>query len=383
MPCIRAARGWFVTMLAMLGCGAMAQPAPAFVVDDVQVCPFSANVLDPEFDSASQRMVWVDQQGRLKVASLRADGTSKSPGCAGSVIDTGATLSVPGFGLKNGPEWARSQLGTEIYYTKLDASQLPQLARASNSGGAWQVKLLANGADRGLPLATTDVTDPQPRIMYVEMLPDGTFPTLWREAHDSRTETMFPGSVRNLSGSAPRWVQGQRAITTTEPDANGVPQAIKYSIDSGTVEVLTADAGPKDEVWMWPAPEFGNEPIFFTVAGNCCLRVYRQMGGVWTLINSINASEFSIYPHIISPEPFVYKGRSYVSMQLGDQKNGNSDIWIAAIDPAAPLLRQISDPSTLHIRNEPEFMSTTSGAFVYYTTIVGSQVSLRRADTGL
>lgn len=384
MPCLHAISRWVVTTLATFGGSVMAQPATSFTVDDAQVCPFSANVLDPEFDRASQRMAWVDQQGQLKVASLRSDGMSKSPGCVGTIIDTGATLVVPGFGLKNGPEWARSQqFGAEIYYTKLDASLRPQLARASSSAGAWQVKLLPNGSGRGLPLATTDATDPQPRIMYVEMLSDGTFPTLWREAHDARTETMFPGSVRNLSGSAPRWVQGQRAITTTQPDVNGVPQAIKYTLDSGAVEFLTTDAGPKDEVWMWPAPEFGNAPLFFTVVGNCCLRVYRELGGIWTVINTINASDFSSFPHIISPEPFVYKGRSYVSMQLGDQKNGNSEIWIAALDPASPLLRQVSDPSTRLIRNEPEFMSTNSGAYVYYTAIVGSQVSLRRANTGL
>jgi hypothetical protein len=373
----------FVTVLAMIGCSAMAQSASLFAIDDVQVCPSSARVVDPEFDSTGMRMVFVDQLGRLKIVSLKADGTSKSPGCAGTVIDTGATLGVPGFGLKNGPEWARSQLGAEIYYTKLKANQQPGLARAAYGNGTWQVQLLANGDKRGLPLATADVSDPQPRIMYVNALPDGTFPTLWREGHDSLTETAFPGSVTNLSGNAPRWVQGQRAITTTQPDTQGVAQAIKYSIDSGTFDVLTDDTGQKSEVWMWPAPEFGNEPIFFTVADNCCLRVYRQMGGVWTLINTINASDFSNYPRIFSPEPFVYKGRSYVSMQLAGQKNGESDIWIAAIDPAAPLLRQISDPSTLRIRNEPEFMSTTSGAFIYYTMIVGSQSTLRRANTGL
>lgn len=374
---------WTVALLALVGGTAMAQSASTEAVDDIQVCPYSANVVDPEFDSASQRMVFVDQQGRLKVVSLNADGTSKSPGCAGTLIDSGATLSVPGFGLKNGPEWARSKLGTEIYYTKVDANQQPVLARAAFSNGAWQVQVLSKGSMRGLPLATTDASDAQPRIMYVQARPDGTFPTLWREARDSRSESAFPGAVSDLSGGAPRWVPGQRAITTTQLDAGGVAQAIRYSIDSETIETLTTDPGQKDEVWMWPAPEFGDEPIFFTVADNCCLRVYRQIGGVWTLINTLNAADFSTYSRIISPEPFVYKGRSYVSMQLGNQKNGNSDIWIAAIDPAAPLLRQISDPATVRVRNEPEFMSTTGGAYIYYTTIVGSQVSLRRANTGL
>lgn len=383
MQNLHAAHPCLVAALALLGGSAMAQAPSPVAVDDVQVCPYSANVVDPEFDSSSQRMVFIDQQGRLKLVSLKSDGTPKTAGCAGTVIDTGATLSVPGFGLKNGPEWARSKLGTEIYYTKLDASQQPVLARASVAAGVWQVELLANGAMRGLPLATTDANDPQPRLMYVQAQPDGSFPTMWREAHDARTEAAFPGSVSDLSGAAPRWVPGQRAITTTQPDARGIAQAIKYSIDTQTVEVLTTDRGQKDEVWMWSAPEFGGEPIFFTVVNNCCLRVYRQIADRWTLINTINAADFSTYPRIFSPEPFVYKGRSYVSMQLAAEKNGNSDIWIAAIDPAAPLLRQISDPSTVRIRNEPEFMSTSTGAYVYYTVISGTQVSLRRANTGL
>jgi hypothetical protein len=368
--------------LATIGSIAMAQPLSGTLIDDVQVCPFSANVVDPEFDSASQRMVFVDPQGRLRIVPLKADGTPKTPGCAGTVVDTGATLAVPGFDLKNGAEWARSKLGTEVYYTKLDAGQQPVLARASFSNGGWKIQLLADGEMRGLPLPTTDANDQQPRIMYVQALPDGTFPTLWREGRDPRTEAAFPGSVSDRSGGAPRWVPGQRAITTTQVDARGIAQAIKYSIDSETIEKLTADRGDKDEVWMWPAPEFGNEPIFITVVNGCCLRVYRQIGGVWTVIHTLDAADFSIYPRIFSPEPFVYKGHSYVSMQLGTERNGNSDIWIAAVDASAPLLRQVSDPSTLRIRNEPEFMSTPSGAY-NYTTLVGSQASLRRAATGL
>jgi hypothetical protein len=376
---------WFVTVLAMLGCGAMAQSASNATVDDVQVCPYSANVLDPEFDSTSQRMVFVDQQGRLKIVSLNADGTSKSPGCVGTVIDTGATLGVPGYPRVNGPEWGRSRLGAEIYYTKLNAAQQPALARASYIDGAWQVQFLASGDSRGLPFASVDTADPQPRLQYVELVDSGSYQFRWREAYKAQSEALLPAIWVEGTGSAPRWVQGQRAITTKQLDANGVAQAIKYSIDSQTVEVLTSDSGQKDEVWMWPAPEFVDEPIFFTVVDNCCLRVYRQIGGVWTLINTINASDFSSKPFIFSPEPFVYKGHSYVSMQLSSQRYGPSEIWIAAIDPATPLVRQVSDPSTpSKVRTEPEFMSTNSAAYIYYTMLVGrDRVTLRRANTGL
>jgi hypothetical protein len=54
---VNGAHTWFVMVLAMVGCSAMAQSASNATVDDIQVCPYSANVVDPEFDSASQRMV--------------------------------------------------------------------------------------------------------------------------------------------------------------------------------------------------------------------------------------------------------------------------------------------------------------------------------------
>jgi len=374
------------SLWAVRGAAASESQVELFTPQDVKICPASAGIRDPEFDAVSQRMTFFDTMGRLKVVPIQADGSVASPGCrGGTVVDTGVTLKVPGFPLLNGPEWARSQDGPEIFYTKLDAQQQPALARAWKNGDTWQSEFLGLGVNRGVPIPTTEATDLHARIFYAYQPPDAAWEWRWRDSRDAATEAAFPGIAMQSSGGAPRWVQGQRAIATVVPDANGVLQAARFDIDSATIELLTVDAGNKDEVWMWPAPEFNGEQVFMTVVDNCCLRIYRQLAGVWTVIQTADAASFSGKPFIFSPEPFVYKDRSYVVMQLSRQKYSAAELWIVAIDPASPLLRQVSDPSVPdNVRSEPEFMATPDGAFIYYTMVEGKErASLYRADTGL
>lgn len=364
---------------------ASAQAQSDFTPEDIEACPAPAGIVDPEFHSAGRRMVFFDRQNRVKVTSLRSDGTLGAGGCAGTVIDTGATLSIPGFPLLNGAEWATSQRGIELYYTRLDESGRPAIARAYENGGSWYTQVLDASTDRGLPIPTMNPDDPQARILYARSGDDGGYELMWRETTDATTERGFAALVRQASGGAPRWVRGQRAITTAQLDAQGVPQAARIDIDTGAVEQLTFDAGAKDEVWMWAAPEFGGAWVFATVVDGSELRIYRQEGAAWTIIRSLAASAFSSHPGIYSPEPTIVNGRSYLAMQLSAQKYGPADIWVASIDPAQPLLRQVSDPAKpMKVRSEPEWVLTPQGAFVFYTQNEGrDRASLRRARTGL
>lgn len=358
----------------------------AFAVDDIEVCPASAQVLDPEFDSKSQLMTFMDAKARLRVTSIQGDGKVGPAGCGGRVIDQGSWGWPGNTGGYNGPEWARSQQGLEIYYVKfLDDGITPALARAWGNGGGWQTEFLADGANRATILTSTDDADPQARLMYLRRMPSGGLLSFWRESTEPSTETYYPGAFNRSTGSAPRWIAGQRAISLVVRDANGVSQAARYFIDTQTLEVLTSDAGNKAEVWIWSAPEFGSDLVLTTIVDGCCLRVYRQQGAAWELINSIDAPSFSSLTSIFSPEPVVYKGRSYVALQVGNElMDPASQIWVTSIDPAAPLLRQISNPGVDAIRTEPEWMLTRLGAFVYYSLQdrpFGK--SLRRAAAGL
>lgn len=189
----------------------------------------------------------------------------------------------------------------------------------------------------------------------------------------------------SFRSGTPRWVRGQRAITTTLPDTNGVPQAIRYDIDTGYIETLTDGDFRKDEVWMWSAPEFDGDMVFITIVESTQFRVYRHTEREWRLIRVLDAASFSERPRIFSPEPYTVGGRSYVALQLSEEKRTPSDIWITAIDPSTPLLRQISETGgPERVRTEPEWMTTRGGTFVFYTEGDGvDQYTLRRARTGL
>ena len=374
--------GVCVTAL-MIHADTLGQTVP-FVPEDIEVCPAFANVRDPEFDSRGGRMVFSDKRQRLKVAAIRGDGRIASPFCRGEVIDSGLSLKMPGISFFNGPEWGRSENGTEIYYTKLNARGSPALARAWKNV-SWNTEFLINGDDRGFPVPSIGPSDAQVRLFYFRPNDDGSYDTLWRESADPFNEHPFPGFVGPNSGGAPRWIPGQRAIATTVEDADGVMQAARYLIDDEVIELLTTDEGEKDEVWMWSAPEFGDDLVFYAVVDGCCIRVYRQLGSEWVVINTIRSTDFSSNPNIFSPQPFVFKGRSYIAMQLASAgRYSPSEIWIAAIDPGKPLLRQVSDPSLpAQVRNEPEWFSNATAAYVYYSEVSRSGFSLRRAKTGL
>ena len=81
--------------------------------------------------------------------------------------------------------------------------------------------------------------------------------------------------------------------------------------DSGAVTQLTFDSGDKYEVWMWCAPEFGNDLVFSTLVDQVELRVYRKLP-----VGPGGSPERTPLPtpvappgnQIFSPEPFVYAG---------------------------------------------------------------------------
>lgn len=366
--------------------GTLAAQGQAFEVSDTLACPGGAYVLDMEFDHGSRTMAFIDQLQNLKVIRLSREGLSPNPACTGTVIDTGALVTVFDAGLVNGPEWGRSQRGAEIFYTKSGVDGLPALARAWKEGDVWRTEYLANGSSRGVPVGSLNSSDDVPRIMYVANPSPDTYATLWREADDPSTETWFPGAANRVTASGPRWVLGKRAITTSVQDANGVYQAALHDIDTKTTELLTSGPGNKGEVWMWRAPEFGGDFVFSTVVDNCCLKIYRQLAGTWTEILSRDAGSFASESGIFSPEPYVHAGRSYVLMLTSPvgRRLGRAHIWITAIDPAQPLLRQVTPQGVEAVRFEPEWVSTPTGLFVFYTQYDSlRRPSLRRAATGL
>lgn len=377
----------FAAALAATARPAHAAPAMAgdgFIVDDVEVCPASADVVDPEFHPDGDRVVFMDSTGRVRVAGILPDGSIDSPACEGETVDTGSVWTLPDITFRQGPEWGLSARGSEIIHTRQLKDGSFTLARAWRDGGVWRAENLLRGSERGMQIVSRDVQDPQSRIMYLRRMSDGSYRPHWRESNKPLTEAALNASGSLDSGGVPRWVPDRRWISFAQADADGVAQATVRDLDTGVSRQLTTGPGRKDEVWLWQAPEFGGDWAMLTVVDSAVLRIYREIDGVFTPMLEYDVRALAGLNKIYSPEPVVYQDRSYIAFQASNIKlDPKSQMWFVSADPAAPMARRVTDPAVRAVRIEPEWLVTPSGLYLYYTQYSGKLSALRRAATGL
>lgn len=358
---------------------AQAQFAPS----ETEVCPATAQVYDPEFDASSQQMVYFDGKGAIRVAPVLGDGSIGTSACAGTVLSRNATITMPDLPFRAGPEWAVSQRGLEVYFTKLDKDGHAFMARIRYDGSWRTATALADSTDRGLALTSSNAADTEPSLVYAHSLGGGAYELALRAASRPESEQVLPGQVDPATGGAPRWVPGLHALTLALPDAYGTRQAMLFNADSNQLVQLTQDAGDKDEVWMWPAPELGGQLGLMTVVNGCCLRFYRQEGDTWQAYREFRAADFSSRPRIYSPELLVHGGRTYVAMILANQRVSPSDVWMVDVSTPGSIPVLLSDTTLRNIsRSEPEWMVTPDAVYVYVTaTGLTSRFALNRLAT--
>ncbi|WP_230839757.1 hypothetical protein [Gloeobacter morelensis] len=372
---------WLLAMVASIGTG-VSWPGPTHA--DVIVSDPSVRLFDPEFDQAGERFTWVAQDGRVFIGYVdRATGNFVPPNGAAVLVAEGA-LTVPNE-VGNGPEWVFTSSEPQIVYTAANAAGGRTVARARKQGEVWISEVLPFGNNRFAPIGSLDRGDPSPRISYLQRTTEQATTdilTKWRNLDDAGSEQQVPGAdVQGL-----RWVEGRRAMVYSAV-VQGVRQAFLYDIDTQKLEQLTFDAGPKESVFMWQAPEFDNEYIFFALINESSLGIYRQVNGAWSKIYALKPPSKGRF--IQSPEFFKHNGKSYLFMVTSDSplstnKDLPSDIWLAGIDPNAPDFRQCSDASE-KVRKDPEVFITDLGPFLYYAAKPegGAFPVIYRCDTGL
>lgn len=364
-----------------------------FVVSETIVSNPNIPLPDPEFDIVDFRVTWQDKQENLWVAPVDPI-TGNFLLDEARLIDTGLA-PIPSYRLRtgtgNGPEWIYSEEGSQIVYTRL-VNGKPFIATTIGEGLDLTPQLLSTGNDlpkgsRGLsPLGSLDPDDDSPLVLYVLPSPVGEDGFLAVRDYDEPIGGRIPLEALSFG----RWVNGKSETIILTALVDGLPQVVNYDVLRNTITQLTANDSNsryvKGETFMWEAPDFDNELIFFAGEGENSqgenpeeLVIYRQIAGVWTEINRLKPPSDKKF--IRSVEPFVYNGQSYLSMILEDKKTQPSEIWIAGIDPEVEFYRQVSNPDVEMVRNDPEVLVTESGAFVYYAQR-GAGV-IYRADTGL
>ncbi len=359
--------------------------------DDVISDP-SGNLVDPEVDVRNNRIVWQDLKlsgSEMWVADIDPDtGAISPPDGRGTFIDDGLS---PILRTLNGPEWAFGAESTYIVYTDTGAEGEDRIAIAYQSSapdGPWIVEALPGGESRLSPLGSSaeNATD-----AYVSYLVDegGGKRLVYRDLDNAPEVEIDVGPT----ASAAFWAEDAPAFVYSRFGSKADLQINLYDVPSQTARELSSDVGNKYLASFWFAPEFGAE-LMMCMVGNQAIGIYRQtVDGSWEQIELISLP--SIYPFVHSPEPFVYKGRSYVSLvaaeQLGDgsreiaSPTGITEIWIASIDAQQPFFRRVSDPTRFATRKDPETYATSAGIVVLYNEQdpgTGRWL-LRRAQTGL
>lgn len=362
-------RGRTLWLAMLMACASGLSAAAPFVPNE-QVVSLQPDLIDLEFSPSRSQFVWADSTGKLWVGNIDpATGYFKPVNGKGTLVDGDAMKIGDITFTYNGPEWISSATGDQIVYTKFPAGMphtayTARLALATqNPDSTWSVRTMGPNAPRLGPYASHDPGDPAPRITYMDNFGNH----YWRNVSTTVVEEMIPGLPPSVVSV--RFVEGKRALVYSTI-VNGVQQVFMYALDTKQLKQITYDAGNKDlqtVPWVWQAPEFDNGLVLMTVVENSTFRFYRHMPDstpVWQVLGEVAVPAGM---RIASPEPFTFNGKSYVSMTLANAADSfPSQIWIAGIDPAAPLLRQVSDDSPVRARIDPEVFITAKGAYVYY-----------------
>ncbi|WP_395701415.1 hypothetical protein [Aquabacterium sp.] len=365
------ARVCALSLAGLLASGAAQAGRQAPFAINEQLVSLQPDLIDFEFSPSRSKIVWADSTGKLWTADVDpTTGAFKPTNGKGTLVDGDALTTKDLNFTYNGPEWISAASGDQIVYTKFvpgttHAAFTARLALATqNTDGTWTVRTMGPNSPRLGPYASHDAGDPVPRITYMDNFGNH----YWRNVSTTVTEEMIPGLPPSIVSV--RFVEGKRALLYATEANNGVRQVYMYALDTKQLAQITYDSGNKDlqtVPWSWVAPEFNGELALMTVVDNSTLRIYKHDASAspqWQVYSQVTVPNGM---RISSPEPFTYNGKSYVSMTLAKpEDNYPSQIWLANIDPAAPLLRAVSDDSPVRARIDPEVVTTSKGVFVYY-----------------
>lgn len=375
-----------------------------YIVDDVLVSNPEVPLPDPEFDSLSSQAVWqagggINDNGILQLAPI-------DPETGFLLLDNMKALDngLPSLGkTENGPEWAYGN-SLKIVYNKTVNGKIV-FNKAEWTGTTWKKGSIIDS--QGNPLEgispLTHLDKNFGLLSYLKDIKVGNTTvrlSAWADLDNQGIGGILPGERR-------RWVEGERSILLTQEVA-GYEQLFKFNIDTNSLEQLTFDATDKvGDAFMFRAPEFNNELIFFvaetTIDNNFRPNqhsVYRKVNGQWTKIQTI-VSPVPELPIITGHEPFTINGHSYIAFNIskGGPKgervlDGSQQVWFSGVGPneedgLVKLRRVSSDNGTINSNKipDPEAYVTQAQdkAFIYYSTteVVGGVSTIHRADTGL
>jgi len=394
-----------VAIAAMGGGGAGAPTAQAdFVPDAPFVGEIGGSYIDPEFSEGAGQVVFQDVQNRVWIGDIDPEtGLFRTETGCDYLMDEDITVIFdrPPQGRKfstNGPEWTRDESGPCVVYTKVDEAGIMQQWLARWVDGRSVVTQLTDGPTDCYGNMPSRFQDGKPpRIAYTYNWP------IW----DAQAAWIFadrPDEPHRLEGFDYRQMSMWSAVSpefmfVQQQEGALWGQVARANADTGAVQVLTNDAGQKDDPGLFAAPEFGGEILLVCNVDNSALGIYRDLGaadGFWTRIATLTLPADVPHRYISSPETIApatgIGGVSCFALlaREGKDRNTPGSIWVLGLgtDPENRLVRRVDDGAVTGVSAtvlEPEPFVGQSEVYVYYNYYnpAAGQHGLRRAATGL
>lgn len=354
------------------------------------------------FGAGNARLSYVDKNWNLWVGYIDANSGYLYPANGQAVlVDKNVTTAAE---IGNGPEWMLSQHGSELVYTRW-TDEKPHYVNyltvgyAHTGNGSWIAGPIEGTNGQIMPIGSSNIDDPAAMVHYQNFSKVSTN-VFWRvvtpgsAAHQIPLGSTSPGVTR-------RWIPGTHKMILSypaPPDAYGnvYRQVFLYDTKTNTTQQLTFDPVNKYWSFMWPAPEYDNEYLFFVMVGGNEVDIYRKtsVGGVsqWTVIKRITMP--ADMPYVSSPEPFVHNGLSWIFFTISASPDGKdysatSQVAMTGIVPGTSTFKILtSDDIVARARRDPEYYITANGPYLYYNRYVPSSSTVVsegvfRVDTGL
>jgi len=379
------------------------------------------------FGDGNDRANWTDRDGNIWIAHLDPNtGLFVSPEAKDELADTTAFFwNVYG----NGPEWAFStqngQVVSQLVYSRwkpgephtigyTGAALTTQTAYNANGQDNWQAAFFPDAIGKGvgsqgtnnsnLPEASQCNTDPVATAMWKNFAdPTQVFIEAVSTAGGTTpTQLVLPTGVTS-NGIGERFVPCTHQVLfqgTVEYKNSGVDvqQVFWYDFDTKVVEQLTSDPTAKNAGFMFQAPDFNNDYIFFTIASRTTVQVYEQTGTnpngspSFTQVNTITSPDPD-EPYINSVEPFINctpQCTTYIFATLSKTSKSQKGVSVPnglaviALSPNTPLFKILVTAASLPARQrlDPEYFITPQGPYLYYNRIVPETGSTKYHNEG-
>lgn len=341
--------------------------------------------IDPEILDIEGLMTFQDKSGGVWVAGLDpVSGLFSTADGMETLMDSGAMSLRQTY---NGPEFGVDGNGWAVYYTK-SHNGIPQIWRARSVDGKLESKALtADKQRRQSVLASKNANTDATSLIYVQgQLGDGQF--YWLNESRPTTET----SIVRLKGvDSPRWIKDSLKFVYAESDGKDAGQLKLVDTVTGKVRTITHDEGIKAFAYGWKAPEYNGDTLVLALVDYKAIGIWRDTGdNYWQRIATLTPPTASRYQYFGSPEPFVLKGKSYISLVLKDSNTRgrfkDSEVWVMSIDadPARRFVRRVDDGKPQVMRSDPETFVGENEVFLYYNAVGADKVyEIYRARTGL